>query len=212
MGATMPAASQVLQTGQSITTIGVSPTNDNFRIVGLRNGQIWATTTGSTTMVNVTNAGMPPPNPLDTQARRPVGRALFHPTDPNTAWVAFGGYGVPAGQHIWKTTNLPGGATTWVASGNGIPDVPVNGMAIDPGQPNTLYAATDIGVFASIDGGVNWFPYSESLPRVAVFDIKFQQHSGAPPQRVLRIATHGRGIWERIPLPVPVELQGFEVK
>jgi photosystem II stability/assembly factor-like uncharacterized protein len=208
LGVTMPAASQVLQTGQSITTIGISPADDNFRIVGLRNGQIWATTTGSTTMVNVTNAGMPPPNPLDTQARRPVGRALFHPTDPNTAWVAFGGYGVPAGQHIWKTTNLPGGATTWVASGNGIPDVPVNGMTVDPAQPNTLYAATDIGVFATIDGGATWFPYSEGLPRVAVFDIAFQNAA----TRVLRIATHGRGIWERTPLPIPVELMGFEVK
>jgi hypothetical protein len=207
MGTTMPAASQVLQTGQSITTIGISPSNDNFRIVGLRNGQIWATTTGSATMVNVTNAGMPPPNPLDTQGRRPVGRAMFHPTDPNTAWVAFGGYTVPAGQHIWKTTNLPGGAATWVASGNGIPDVPVNGMAIDPVQVNILYAATDIGVFASVDGGVNWFPYSEGLPRVAVFDIKFQNST----PRVLRIATHGRGIWERVPI-VPVTLQGFEVK
>jgi hypothetical protein len=51
-------------------------------------------------------------------------------------------------------------------------------------------------------------PYSESLPRVAVFDIAFQ--NAAP--RVLRIATHGRGIWERTPLTQPVELQKFEIK
>jgi hypothetical protein len=51
-------------------------------------------------------------------------------------------------------------------------------------------------------------PYSESLPRVAVFDIAFQNSS----PRVLRIATHGRGIWERTPLPTPVEVQSFEVK
>ena len=43
---------------------------------------------------------------------------------------------------------------------------------------------------------------------MAVFDIAFQNAA----TRVLRIATHGRGIWERTPLPVPVELQGFEVK
>jgi hypothetical protein len=80
-------------------------------------------------------------------------------------------------------------------------------MTIDPAQPLNVYAATDIGVYASTDGGVNWFPYSESLPRVAVFDIAFQA-----PHRVLRIATHGRGIWERTPLPVPVELQSFEIR
>jgi hypothetical protein len=41
-----------------------------------------------------------------------------------------------------------------------------------------------------------------------VFDIAIQHAA----QRVLRIATHGRGIWERTPLPVPVELLGFDVK
>jgi photosystem II stability/assembly factor-like uncharacterized protein len=212
-GATMASVSQVLVPGppllQSITTLGVSPVNDDFRIAGTRNGRVFMSNTpGATTMTDVTNAGMPLPNAADTQFRRPVARALFHPTDPNTAWVAFGGYGVAAGQHIWKTTNLSGGAATWAASGTGIPDVPVNSMTVDPAQPNNVYAATDIGVFATTDGGANWFPYSESLPRVAVFDIAFQNST----PRVLRIATHGRGIWERTPLPVPVGLQGFEVK
>jgi hypothetical protein len=207
-GTTMPAVSQVLQTGQAITTIAISPVNDNFRIAGLRNGQVFATTTGANPMLNVTAAAMPDPHPSDPNQRRAVARALFHPTDPNTAWVAFGGYAVASGEHIWKTTNLAGGAASWVASGAGLPDVPVNSLTVDPAQPDTLYAATDIGVFASINGGANWFPYSEGLPRVAVFDIAFQNAA----TRVLRIATHGRGIWERTPLPVPVDLQGFEVK
>lgn len=212
-GATMTAVSQPLVPGppiaHAITTIAVSPANDDFRLAGTRNGRVFMSNTpGATTMTDITNAGMPLPNPADTVQRRPVARALFHPTDPNTAWVAFGGYGVAAGQHVWKTTNLSGGAATWVASGTGIPDVPVNSLTVDPAQPNNVYAATDIGVYASIDGGANWFPYSESLPRVAVFDIAFQNST----PRVLRIATHGRGIWERTPLPVPVELQGFEIK
>ena len=213
LGVTMPAVSQVLVAGQPIVTIGVSPANDDFRLAGTRNGRVFMSNTpAATTMVDVTNAGMPVPNPLDTQGRRAVTRAIFHPTDPNTAWVSFGGYTVAAGQHIWKTTNLTGGAATWAPSGTGIPDVPVNSMTIDPAQPLNVYAATDIGVYASTDGGVNWVPYSEGLARVAVFDIAFQHVPGAPPLRVLRIATHGRGIWERTPLPVPVELQGFEVK
>jgi hypothetical protein len=207
-GTTMPAVSQVLQAGQAITTIAISPVNDNVRIAGLRNGQIFATTTGANPMVNVTGPGMPTPHPSDPNQRRAVARALFHPTDANTAWVAFGGYAVNPGHHVWKTTNLAGGAGSWLPAGNGIPDVPVNSLTIDPAQPNNLYAATDIGVYATIDGGATWFPYSEGLPRVAVFDIAFQNAA----TRVLRIATHGRGIWERTPLPVPVELQGFEVR
>jgi photosystem II stability/assembly factor-like uncharacterized protein len=212
-GTTMTTVSQVLvgppAPPHPITTIAISPASDDFRIAGTRNGRVFMSNTpGATTMTDVTHPNMPLPNPADTVGRRPVARALFHPTDPNTAWVAFGGYGVGAGQHIWRTNNLSGGANTWVPAGFGIPDVPVNSMTIDPAAPFTLYAATDIGVYATQDGGNTWVPYSESLPRVAVFDIAFQNSS----PRVLRIATHGRGIWERTPLNTPVELQKFEVK
>jgi hypothetical protein len=207
-GATMPPVSQVLITGQAITTIAIAPGDDNVRIVGTRNGHVFATTTGSATLTDITSPGMPPPNPNDANQRRPVARAKIDPTNPNVAYVTFGGYTVPAGQHVWKTTNLAGGAASWVPAGSGIPDVPVNTLVIDPGSTDKLYAGTDIGVYSSTDGGASWAPYSTGLPRVAVFDLTF--FNGA--QRVLRAATHGRGIWERTPLPVPIQLQSFEVK
>ena len=137
-----------------------------------------------------------------------IGRIAIDPTNSDVCYVAYGGFGLAAGQHVWKTTNLAGGAGTWVASGNGIPDVPVNAFVIDPSNTNNLYAGTDIGVYASTDGGANWVPYTTGMPRVTVFDLTF--FDGAT--RVLRAATHGRGIWERTPLPVPVQLQTFDVK
>jgi hypothetical protein len=55
-----------------------------------------------------------------------------------------------------------------------------------------LYAGTDIGVYSSSDGGASWVPLGTGLPRIAVFDIAIA--NGTP--RKLRIATHGRGLWE----------------
>ena len=53
----MPAVSQVLVSGQPITTIGVSPANDAFRIAGTRNGRVFmSNTVGATTMTDVTDA------------------------------------------------------------------------------------------------------------------------------------------------------------
>jgi hypothetical protein len=86
--------------------------------------------------------------------------------------------------------------------------VPVNALVIDPGAPNTIYAGTDIGVFVTQDGGGNWVPYTTGMPRVTVVDLSFQNVG----LRTIRAATHGRGIWERNPLSVPVKLQGIEVK
>ena len=190
---------------QATTTIAISPQNDNVRVVGLRNGKVFATSTGSTTLTNVTTAALPTPNPGN--IRRAVTRAVVHPRQQNTAFITFGGYNVENGGHIWKTTNLDTSAgapaVVWTQSGFGIPDVPVNCITFDERAPNNMYAGTDIGIYRSSDAGANWVPFSNGLPRIAVFDLAFQEQNGTPTtERVLRIATHGRGIWE-IAVPTP---------
>src|ERR1043166_4355088 len=167
-----------------ISAIAIAPQNDDIRLVGTSTGAVFLQTTpGATTLTNITGA-------IGSSARY-VGRTAIDPTDANKGYVCLNGFGLTSGQHIWKTTNLLSGTPTWAASGNGIPDTPVNAFAIDPLHTDTLYAGTDIGVFKSSDGGANWIPFSRGLPRVAVFGMAIQNS-----HRVLRIATHGRGMWD----------------
>lgn len=180
-GTTMPAASQAL--GGTVGTIAISPQNDNVRIVGLSNGQVWGTNTGSATLDNITGG--------ITNLGRAAGRAMIDPNNANVAYVAYAGFGLGAGHHVWKTTNLNTATPTWTVAGNGIPDVPVNAFAIDPANSNNLYAGTDIGVYRSTDGGTSWQPFNDGIPRVAIFDIAIH-----PVHRLIRVATHGRGIYE----------------
>ena len=88
-----------------------------------------------------------------------------------------------------------------------MPQVPVSAFIVNPANSNTLFAGTDIGVYTSTDGGANWSPFGTGLPRVAVFDMAIQPTSG-----MLRIATHGRGLWQ-IPttvVPGPLCTNFFE--
>ena len=64
----------------------------------------------------------------------------------------------------------------------------------DPQHPENLYVGADIGVWHSPDKGANWAPLSNGLPEAPVFDL--QVH---PTKRLLRAATHGRGMYE-VPL------------
>ncbi len=189
-GVTMTPVSQQFASGVPVTTIGISPQNDNVRIVGTRDGKVYRTMTGANPMTDVTSASFPA-NP-GSATRRFISRAVIDPNNVNTAYVTFAYY-APAGQGVWKTTNLNAATPTWTATGNGIPSIPVNAFVVDPADSNVLYAGTDIGVYQSTDGGANWSPFSAGLPRVPVFDLALQNAN-----RVLRAATHGRGIYEYV--------------
>ncbi len=168
--------------GFPVSAIGISPQDDNVRIVGLVNGHVFATSTGSATLTDVTG-GWP---------AKYVARVVIDPNVKTTAYVTLDGYG--ATSHIWKTTNLSATTPTWIATGFNI-DVPVNAFTVDPASSN-LYAGTDIGVYSSTDGGLTWNPYGTGLPRVAVFDLAITAG------HKVRIATHGRGMWEAAAVPI----------
>ena len=115
------------------------------------------------------------------------------PGDTNTIILVMAGFGTP---HAWRGTIATGGAFSWInISGsppNDLPDVPANSLCIDPVNPTHFYVGTDIGVFRTTDAGATWQQFSDGLPNTAVYDLWL--HST---MRLLRAATHGRGLWER---------------
>jgi hypothetical protein len=171
-----------------ISAVGISPQNDNVRIVGLNNGSLFGTTTGATPLIDL--------DPSNTVPNNYVSRTIINPTNQNIAYVTLSVFNVA---QIYMTTNLNAAAPTWTAisgAATGLPLIPVNAFAV---ESNVLYAGTDIGVYVSTNGGANWSPFGVGLPKVAVFDMAF---AGSGASRMLRIATHGKGMYQ-IPAAPP---------
>jgi len=119
---------------------------------------------------------------------RAIARIVVHPTDPRTAWVAAtGDLWTPTAERGCYLTRDAGATWRKVLSAPAPYDTRVGcgDIAIDPANPNTLYAALyarrrqpwsflagpdytdgrDLGgIFKSTDGGVTWRKLSAGLP------------------------------------------------
>jgi len=163
-----------------ISAISVAPGNSNTIWVGHELGDVYRTTNGRASTVTWTRLTTP------ISYLTVVTRIAIDPFDPDTVYITTGGFGEV---HVIKT--IDGGATWSLATGSGdtaLPDAPVYDLQIDPTHDTTLYAATEMGVFVSMDGGASWELPQEGPANVCVEKLFWMGST-------LVAATHGRGLF-----------------
>lgn len=71
-------------------------------------------------------------------------------------------YAGTATRGIYRSTD---GGATWQSTNNGLGNVEVRALAIDPFNPQVIYAGRDDGggVYRTVDGGANWSAFDEDL-------------------------------------------------
>ncbi len=114
-----------------------------------------------------------------------VTRVTPDPVNPNVVYATLSGFGHG---HVWRSAQA---GMEWQNISGNLPDVPFQDVLVDPRNPDVLYAGSDIGVYYTNNGGTNWQILGEGLPAVRVDDMELQERTC-----VLRVATHGRGLWE----------------
>jgi hypothetical protein len=200
-GTTWTAISGALPgTGAYLTAIASAPKNPAVVYAGSNSGLVFVAS-------NVTAGGMASFAQIGagTLPTRTVTAVVPDPNDATgqTAYVTFSGFavGTDTKGHVFKTTT---GGTSWTDVGcsvgncitpaaTDLPNIPVNDLVVDPDIAGTLYAATDLGVYATTDGGAHWATLDSGLPNVAVLSLKLHE-----PSRVLLATTHGRGAWSLV--------------
>jgi hypothetical protein len=89
---------------------------------------------------------------------------------------------------VFATTNS---GANWTSIASNLPDTPINGMTVDPANPQLLFVGTDLGAYYSDNGGGLWNYLSPDLPLVPVYDLAIH-----PTARYLAIGTHGRSMYK----------------
>ena len=168
----------------TIITIAESPVQKGQIWVGTDDGNLQVTTDGGKNWNNLVK------NVSGLAANSPVSHVEPSRTNANTAYVAFERHMFDDFKpYIFKTTD---GGKSWTSIAGNLPaKAYVQIVREDPKNTNLLYAGTEIGLFASYDGGKNWIPLNlKNLPNVAVHDIVVH-----PRENDLILATHGRSLW-----------------
>ena len=88
------------------------------------------------------------------------------------AWIQQAGFDPPQVGELVRSND---GGTTWQKlPGGPQQNQRIQSLAVDPRQPQTLYASVNRGVYKSVDGGRTWKP--TALSSVAVYTLKM--HAG----------------------------------
>jgi hypothetical protein len=118
-----------------------------------------------------------------------------------TATFTVAASGNPAPTVQWQVST--NGGSTWSDISGNLPQAPVNSIVINPHIPKLLYVGTEVGVFASEDGGAHWSASNDGPANVSVDELFWMEDT-------LCAATHGRGcfstqpiVWVQFGLPDP---------
>ncbi len=167
----------------TILSIAPSPVDPNVIWVGTDDGNVQVTRDGGKTWTNVFKnvPGLAP------NAWIPTVEASHF--DAATAYVAADHHqDNDYAPYLYKTTDF---GRTWVPIHSNLPKRGwIHVIREDPKNRNLLYAGTELGIFASWDGGGRWVSIRNNLPASPVRDIVVH-----PRDNDLIIGTHGRGAW-----------------
>jgi photosystem II stability/assembly factor-like uncharacterized protein len=166
--------------GGPISALAIARGNPDVVWVGHDDGQLYKTVSGT--------AGLPVWQRVDHSGPRPVAVDRYctgitiDAQDHDTVYVSFGGY---TKGNVWKTEDA---GATWANIGRAFPAAPVRALTMHPDNSQLVYAGTEVGLFASENGGATWSPTNEGPTNCSVDDLFWMK-------RTLICVTHGRGMF-----------------
>ena len=175
----------------TISSIAVSPAGPNVVLFGTNHGRVYRNSNALAAdgVTAWASAQLRTGN---------VSHLEIDPSHPATVYATFTTFKTTTGDnHIYRSTDS---GATWTgidgAGATGLPDVPVDTLLVDPDDSARLYAGTDLGVFASLDGGATWAHDDNPFANVITQNLVIDRSGGT---KFLYAFTYGRGVF-RVPL------------
>lgn len=141
-----------------VNAIAFHPTDANIIFAGAPAGGLWITYDGGATWTTST----------DIMPTLGVSAIVVDYTNPLIVYIGTGDrdHGDAPGAGVWKSFD---GGITFQAANTGMTTHTVSRLAIHPTDPNIILAATNYGIYRSINGGTSWTQSSSGNYKDIVF-------------------------------------------
>ena len=160
----------------TISGLTVAPSDPDVIWVGTDNGYLYRSGDRGATWTE-----LPPP----VRPKLWIQRIVIDPRDADTVYLTFSGY--RAGDESAYVLRSDDAGQSWRDITANLPHAPVNDLAV---VRNTLYVATDLGVFTSSASRPHWSSYGRGIPQLITTDLRY-----VPQAKKLFVATFGMGVW-----------------
>ena len=135
--------------------IQVDPTNSDRIFVSSYPGGLYCSDDGGTTFRD--KNGITPSVVVDDPVRQGYYTYAMNPNDTNEMWLGTWGKGIFKSYNA-MSLDVPANGTDMRMYGKHI-----NQIVVDPDYPDTVYVATEEGVFKTSDGGATWSDFNTGL-------------------------------------------------
>lgn len=162
-----------------ITAMGESPIDQGVIYAGTGDGRLWQTINDGFDWENISD-GLPARYVTKCQGSMEASGRIY---------VSHSGYRYNEFiSHLHRSDDQ---GATWQSLAGDLPPLGINTFAVIPQTGDSvIIVGTDAGVFATINGGENWYPFGLGLPGIPVYDMAYQAES-----KTLVIGTHARSMY-----------------
>lgn len=170
---------------RAITTLAESSIQPGVLFAGSDNADLAVTSDDGLTWDRI-DLGLP---------KRSITRVAPSPHELNRVFVTLSGAGLDDyAAYVFRSDDM---GKTWQSISLGLPAEPMNVILEDPQVPDLIYVGTDMGVYASLNGGRHWHSLCANLPTASIYDLFVH-----PRDNELVIGTHGRSVYVSDALPI----------
>lgn len=146
----------------NITTLAESPILQGLLYVGTSDGNVWRSDDDGATWANL-SAGLPDRYVTDVKAS---------PEAQDRVYVSHSGY--KDNEFIPRLHRSDDRGGTWIDITGDLPNLAINDLFVLPGHADSvIFAATDGGIYGTLDSGESWKRLGTNMPWVPSFDLEW---------------------------------------